>query len=112
MSVRPPGLSSPVLCAPLAVAGCMSPSEGVSRRVETAIDSLVADAMARRHVPGLGVAVVQGGTVVCARGYGRVGASDSHAAVDTATIFGLGSIDKTVSAAIAPIRGEGCVAPG
>ena len=98
---RPRLASLPGIAALLAASGCTSSSDGLDVAVENAIDSISYDVMERRHVPGLSVAVVRGGEVVFARGYGRVGTTDSDSAVDTATIFGLGSIKKTVSAAIA-----------
>ena len=61
-------------------------------------DQRVDDAMRSRDVPGMAIAVVKGGEIVHARGYGvrRLGAPD---AVDADTIFPTGSTGKAVTAA-------------
>jgi CubicO group peptidase (beta-lactamase class C family) len=61
-------------------------------------DQRVEDAMRSRDVPGMAIAVVQGGEIVHARGYGvrRLGAAG---AVDADTIFPTGSTGKAVTAA-------------
>jgi CubicO group peptidase (beta-lactamase class C family) len=61
-------------------------------------DQRVEEAMRSRDVPGMAIAVVQGGQIVHARGYGvrRLGAPE---AVDAGTIFPTGSTGKAVTAA-------------
>jgi CubicO group peptidase (beta-lactamase class C family) len=76
------------LFAATAAAATMPP--GFDQRVE--------EAMRSRDVPGMAIAVVQGGEIVHARGYGvrRLGAPE---AVDADTIFPTGSTGKAVTAA-------------
>jgi CubicO group peptidase (beta-lactamase class C family) len=61
-------------------------------------DQRVEEAMRTRDVPGMAIAVVQGGHIIHARGYGvrRLGSPD---AVDADTIFPTGSTGKAVTAA-------------
>ncbi|MBO9718228.1 MAG: serine hydrolase [Pseudoxanthomonas sp.] len=61
-------------------------------------DQRVEEAMRSRDVPGMAIAVVQGGQIIHARGYGvrRLGAPE---AVDADTIFPTGSTGKAVTAA-------------
>ncbi|WP_372018312.1 serine hydrolase [Pseudoxanthomonas sp. 10H] len=61
-------------------------------------DQRVAEAMRSRDVPGMAIAVVKGGEIVHARGYGvrRLGGAEP---VDADTIFPTGSTGKAVTAA-------------
>jgi CubicO group peptidase (beta-lactamase class C family) len=60
------------------------------------LDAYVRGLMARRHIPGVSLAIIQGGQIVYAKGYGVV--DSSRAPVTTATLFQAGSISKPVSA--------------
>nr|WP_295375413.1 serine hydrolase domain-containing protein [Pseudoxanthomonas sp.] len=53
--------------------------------------------MAHHRVPGVAVAIIRGGRVVAAAGYGRLRA-DRDGAVDADTLFNVGSISKVVTA--------------
>jgi CubicO group peptidase (beta-lactamase class C family) len=61
------------------------------------LDTFVMTQMARRHISGLSLAIIQDGRIVEARAYG---ATDSGGGkrVDTTTLFQAGSISKSVSA--------------
>ncbi len=58
----------------------------------------LADRMAFYHVPGVSVAVIDGGTIAWAKGYG-VREAGGRDAVDDATLFQAASISKPVAAA-------------
>lgn len=59
----------------------------------------LADRLQRYGVPGVGVAVIDGGRVAWARAYGTVEAGGAR--VDTATLFQAGSISKAITAVAA-----------
>jgi CubicO group peptidase (beta-lactamase class C family) len=61
------------------------------------LDAFVTTQMARRHVPGLSLAVIQDGRVVYARAYGVTDPGGSTP-VTTSTLFQAGSISKSVAA--------------
>jgi CubicO group peptidase (beta-lactamase class C family) len=61
------------------------------------IDAAVAAQMARHHIPGLSLAVVQDGAVVKAAGYGTTAGAGS-APVTANTLFIAGSVSKPVAA--------------
>jgi CubicO group peptidase (beta-lactamase class C family) len=61
------------------------------------LDSFVAAQMARRHVPGLSLAIVQDGKIVEARAYGVTDSAGTYP-VTTTTLFQAGSISKSVAA--------------
>lgn len=60
-------------------------------------DDLVRDLMRRRHVPGLALAVVRGGRVVKARGYG-LASVEFGAPATPETVFEIGSVTKQFTA--------------
>ena len=81
------------------VAGaCLFMATAAAATLPPGFDQRVEAAMRSREVPGMAIAVVQGGEIVHARGYGvrRLGAP---AAVDADTIFPTGSTGKAVTAA-------------
>ncbi|HJQ21056.1 MAG TPA: serine hydrolase domain-containing protein [Gemmatimonadaceae bacterium] len=61
------------------------------------LDAFVRAQMRQRHIAGLSLAVVQGGRIVYARGYGVTDPAEGRA-VDTTTLFQAGSISKPTSA--------------
>jgi len=61
------------------------------------IDDAVVAQMVRRHIPGVSIAVVQGGAIVKAKGYG-VKDLGNRDPVTSATLFLAGSVSKPVSA--------------
>lgn len=79
----------------LALLGC-APATSVNQQGDD-LDSFVAAQMARRHVPGLSLAIIQDGRIVDARAYGVVEPGGS-VPVTTTTRFQAGSISKSVSA--------------
>src|SRR5688572_19146395 len=63
------------------------------------IDALVEEVMARTGVPGIAVAVVAGGEVTLAKGYG-VREAGKPGPVDADTVFQLASVSKSVGATV------------
>jgi len=59
----------------------------------------IAERMAAYNVPGTAVAIIQGGEIVMATGYGHV-AAGGDVAVDEHTVFSAGSVSKMVNAAL------------
>jgi CubicO group peptidase (beta-lactamase class C family) len=82
----------------LALLGCATGAPGIpdTQRGDD-LDTFVAAQMARRHVPGLSLAIIQDGRIVDARAYG-VTEPGGSVPVTTATLFQAGSISKSVSA--------------
>src|SRR4051794_174870 len=71
-------------------------AQEVAPRFE-AIDDLVRGEMQKRQVPGLSLAIIQGGKIVKATGYGLTEKSGNTPVTDS-TLFQAGSISKTVAA--------------
>lgn len=93
---------------PGAIPGVPTNSEYVARAIDQ-VDAIAQDALDRTGVPGMAVAVVHGGEVVFAKGYGvrEVGKPDP---VDTDTVFQLASVSKPIGATvIAEEVGKGTV---
>jgi D-alanyl-D-alanine carboxypeptidase len=63
------------------------------RATTDSADRLVAAAMAQRHIPGVAIAVVRGGSVIKAQGYG-VADLEHDVAVTAQTVFKIGSVSK------------------
>jgi len=61
------------------------------------VDSLAAGAMAERKIPGLTIAVAQGGRVVLSRAYGTA-SLELNAPVTTQSVFLIASVTKTFTA--------------
>ena len=61
------------------------------------LDTFVMEQMARRHIAGLSLAVVQDGRIIAARAYGVTDDGGSRP-VSTTTLFQAGSISKSVAA--------------
>ncbi|MES2758421.1 MAG: serine hydrolase domain-containing protein [Pseudomonadota bacterium] len=61
------------------------------------LDDVIHAEMKRRQIPGLSIAVIDGGKVVRAQGYG-VTEKNGGAAVTPATLFQAGSVSKSVAA--------------
>lgn len=61
------------------------------------LDAFVKEQMARRHIPGLSLAIIQQGRIVVAKGYG-VTDETTRTPVTSSTLFLAGSISKPVSA--------------
>ena len=78
---------------------CIAPTRGALAQTPKtdSLDAYVRALMERRHISGVSLAVIQGGRIVYARGYGVVDES-TKVAVTPATLFQAGSISKPVSA--------------
>ena len=90
-------LSSPVPALPatpsgarLAVGEALPPAE-----LEAFVDGVVREAMAREHIAGVTVSVVQNGQVVLKKGYGFADLSPARKVDPDKTLFRIGSISKT-----------------
>ncbi|TAJ74883.1 MAG: class A beta-lactamase-related serine hydrolase [Phenylobacterium sp.] len=64
-------------------------------QLEAFVDGWVADAMAREHVAGTSVSVVQNGQVVLKKGYGFADLASRRPVDPDRTLFRIGSISKT-----------------
>jgi len=90
----------------LASAASLAQAQTVSKPLEPAkptqssdgIDSYVEAEMQKRHVPGVSIAVVRDGQVVCSKGYGMANVELSVPATDK-TVYQLASVTKTFTAA-------------
>lgn len=78
---------------------CGAPAEVQARiaRVESGLKMTLAERMAFYKVPGLGIAVIHGGAIEWAKGYG-VREAGQPTPVDTDTLFQAASISKPVAA--------------
>jgi N-acyl-D-amino-acid deacylase len=74
-------------------------------RQDAAIDTIVREEMAAQRVPGLAVAVVRGGEVVSAKGYGLANV-EHDVAVTPQTIFQSGSVGKQFTATAVMLQVE------
>jgi CubicO group peptidase (beta-lactamase class C family) len=63
--------------------------------LEAFVDGVVRDAMAREHVAGVTVSIVQNGRVVLKKGYGYAGLNPARKVDPDRTLFRLGSVSKT-----------------
>ena len=79
---------------------------------EDAVDRFVAEQMESQHIPGLSLAVVRGGAVVRAQGYG-LASLELNVPVTPQTVFQIGSITKQFTAtAVMMLVEEGKVSLG
>jgi CubicO group peptidase (beta-lactamase class C family) len=84
-----------ILPLSLTLLGCATAAPAAPRGDD--LDAFVAAQMAQRHIPGLSLAIIQGGRIVEARAYG-VTDPGGQVPVTTSTLFQAGSISKSVSA--------------
>jgi CubicO group peptidase (beta-lactamase class C family) len=63
--------------------------------LEAFVDGVVTDAMAREHIAGVTVSIVQNGQVVLKKGYGFAGLEPQRRVDPDRTLFRIGSISKT-----------------
>ena len=63
--------------------------------LEAYVDGVVRDRMARDHIAGVTIAVVQNGQVVLKKGYGVASLKDGRKVDPDKTLFRIGSISKT-----------------
>ena len=97
-------LTAPGALAQVAPAAVALPAglEGVApgqvidpARLEAFLDGWVADAMAREHVPGASISVVQNGRLIFKKGYGFADLGRRRIVDPDRSLFRLGSISKT-----------------
>lgn len=91
---HPNGIEVP----PNEVAGMPLPEDGVNKATAK-LDELIKQVMEETGVPGVATAVVHGGKVIYAKGFG-VRDVESGAKVDPDTVFQIASVSKAVSATI------------
>ena len=103
----PPAEASPALVAkptpavPAAppvrsTAARLAPGQALpAAELEAFVDGLVGDAMAREHIAGAAVSVVQNGQVLLKKGYGFASLTPDRAVDPDRTLFRVGSISKT-----------------
>jgi len=89
----------PALVVAVVLSLCLKASPAAQPAPLTGVDDLVARAMKDWRVPGLAMAVAKDGQIVIERGYGvrQAGQPD---AVDTHTLFAIGSTTKAMTAAL------------
>jgi D-alanyl-D-alanine carboxypeptidase len=73
--------------------GPRAPSTRPAASAPDTVDRLITAEMARSHVPGVALAVVRGGQVIKAEGYG-VGDLENGVRVTPQTVFNIGSVSK------------------
>jgi CubicO group peptidase (beta-lactamase class C family) len=86
----PPAPPPEAPAAKLAPGQTLPPAE-----LQAYVDGVVNDAMAREHIAGATVAVVQNGQVVMKKGYGFASLAPNRPVDPDATLFRVGSISKT-----------------
>lgn len=95
----------------IAIDPAQSPSQAVALPVPPAqidaalarLDGLVADILRKSGVPGLSVAVVRGGKIVYAKGFG-VRKAGEPGPVDADTVFQIASLSKPLGASVVAAR--------
>ena len=92
-STTPP----PVVPLPVTPSGArLAPGEALPpAELEAFVDGVVRQAMAREHIAGVTVSVVQNGQVVLKKGYGFASLSPARKVDPDKTLFRIGSISKT-----------------
>jgi CubicO group peptidase (beta-lactamase class C family) len=86
-----------VLASSLWVVSLASAATGREAGVSARIDAFVVAEMRKQKTPGVAVAVIRGGQVILARGYGEANI-ELHVPVGRATVFQSGSIGKQFTA--------------
>lgn len=103
--VRPTGPRPVTAAAPVAPLARGARAEPAARtqpgqtiapqQLETFVDGVVRSAMARRHIAGVTVAIVQNGEVLMKKGYGFASLSPARPVDPDRTLFRIGSASKT-----------------
>jgi CubicO group peptidase (beta-lactamase class C family) len=81
--------------APVAVLASSTVAPLPPADLEAYVDGVVRDRMARDHIAGVTIAVVQNGQVVLKKGYGVASLKDGRKVDPDTTLFRVGSISKT-----------------
>lgn len=89
-----PAVARATPAAPIAARASVAPPVDPAQ-LEAFVDGWLADAMAREHVAGASVAVVQNGQVVLKKGYGFADLAARRPVDPDRTLFRIGSISKT-----------------
>jgi CubicO group peptidase (beta-lactamase class C family) len=84
---------------PNVVAGSPLPSDSVNKAVGK-LDDIVNREMRKTGVPGVAVAVVHGGKVIYAKGFGVRDVNNPDLKVDADTVFQVASVSKSLSASV------------
>ncbi len=89
--------SAPIPALPVTPSGArLAPGEALPpAELEAFVDGVVREAMAREHIAGVTVSVVQNGQVVLKKGYGFASLSPARKVDPDKTLFRIGSISKT-----------------
>ena len=101
-----PAAAKPNIAGPAPIAAAALPRQADGARLATGqtlnpaeleafMDGWVADAMAREHVPGASIAVVQNGQVIFKKGYGFADLASRRKVDPDRSLFRLGSVSKT-----------------
>jgi CubicO group peptidase (beta-lactamase class C family) len=93
----PPPAPTPVAATPPRTAGAkLAPGQALPpAELEAFVDGLMKDAMAREHIAGATISIVQNGQVVLKKGYGFASLSPNRPVDPDRTLFRVGSISKT-----------------
>jgi CubicO group peptidase (beta-lactamase class C family) len=102
LGAQAPAAAGTAGAAPAAPA---APAARAADADERFVDSVVTAAMRERRLAGVSVALVRGGRLTLAKGYGAA-ALDPRVPVDTATRFSVGSVTKQFVAALALLLQE------
>jgi CubicO group peptidase (beta-lactamase class C family) len=111
MNIRPLIAAILVLIASVATAAWQAPAGPAQATAPAGVDALVRAEMARQQIPGVAVAIVKGGTVIAAQGFGLANV-EHQVAVTADTIFQSGSLGKMFTSAAVMLQVEdGKLAP-
>ncbi|MGZ6027603.1 MAG: serine hydrolase domain-containing protein, partial [Caulobacteraceae bacterium] len=92
---RPPPQAAPATSAPSPESSTLAPGQPIpAATLEAFVDGVAAQAMARDHIAGAAVAVVQNGQVVLKKGYGVDRLSPDRAVDPDRTLFRLGGMTR------------------
>jgi CubicO group peptidase (beta-lactamase class C family) len=92
----PAAAAAPSPPAPPAPTARLAPGQAIPpAELEAFVDGMVKDAMAREHIAGVTISVVQNGQVLMKKGYGFASLSPQRPVDPDRTLFRVGSISKT-----------------
>ncbi len=96
-AAAPPTTPPPAAALPVTPSGArLAPDQPIPQaELEAFVDGAVRGAMARDHIAGVTVSVVQNGQVVLKKGYGFASLSPARKVDPDRTLFRIGSISKT-----------------
>lgn len=102
---RPRARTTAWVAAALAVLAVGPGGRALAQPASSALTAVVEEAMAREHIPGMAVAVLQGGRLVHARGHGLANV-EHEVPVTARTVFQSGSAGKMFTAAAVLLLAE------